>query len=115
VTGNTLMIRVRFPSRTEIFLFYAAVTPPTLLPIRWARGIERPEQEADTLSIGHLISTAMCCVAYQGPDKSLARPGRKQARNHVWDARDFNNFETRAVIRFFFFGKTGRRRKFTPF
>jgi len=27
---------------------------------------------------------------------------RKQARNHVRDARDFNNIETRAVIRFFF-------------
>ena len=28
---------------------------------------------------------------------SLARPGRKQARKHVRDARDFNNIETRAV------------------
>ena len=40
---------------------------------------------------------------YQGADKSLARPGRKQARKHVRDARDFNNIETRAVIKFFFF------------
>jgi len=39
---------------------------------------------------------------YGGADKSLARPGRKQARKHVRDARDFNNIETRAV-RFFFF------------
>jgi len=37
-----------------------------------------------------------------GADKSLARPGRKQARKHVRDARDFNNIETRAV-KFFFF------------
>ena len=35
-------------------------------------------------------------------DKSLARPGRKEARKHVRDARDFNNIETRAVIKFFF-------------
>ena len=35
--------------------------------------------------------------------KSLALPGTKQARNHVSDARDFNNIETRAVINFFFF------------
>jgi hypothetical protein len=28
--------------------------------------------------------------------------GRKQARKYVWDARDFNNIETRAVIKFFF-------------
>jgi len=39
---------------------------------------------------------------YLGFDKSLARPGRKQARKHVRDARDFNNIETRAVINFFF-------------
>jgi hypothetical protein len=35
-------------------------------------------------------------------DKSLARPGRKQARKHVRDARDFNNVETRAIIKLFF-------------
>ena len=39
---------------------------------------------------------------YRGADKSLARPGRKQAWKHVRDARDFNNIETRAVINFFF-------------
>ena len=39
---------------------------------------------------------------YRGADKSLARPGRKQARKHVRDARDFNNIEKRAVIKFFF-------------
>ena len=35
-------------------------------------------------------------------DKSLARPGRKQARRYVGDARDFNNIEKRAVIKLFF-------------
>ena len=40
---------------------------------------------------------------YRGADKSLVRPGRKQAQKHDRDARDFNNMETRAVIRFFFF------------
>ena len=40
---------------------------------------------------------------YRGADKSLARPGRKQARKHVREAHDFNNIETRAVIKFFFF------------
>jgi len=33
---------------------------------------------------------------------SLARPGRKQARKHVRDTRDFNNIETRAVIKFLY-------------
>jgi len=37
-----------------------------------------------------------------GADKSLARLGRKHARKHVRDARDFNNIETRAVIKLLF-------------
>jgi len=37
---------------------------------------------------------------YRGADKSLARPGRKQARKHVRDARVFDKIETRAVIKF---------------
>ena len=39
---------------------------------------------------------------YQSADKSLARPGRKQARKHVSNAHDFNNTEMRAVIKFLF-------------
>ena len=39
---------------------------------------------------------------YRGADKSLARPGRKQAQKHVRDARDFNKRETPAVIKFLF-------------
>jgi len=42
-------------------------------------------------------------LLYRSADKSLARPGMKQARKHVRDARDFNNIETRDVIKFFFF------------
>ena len=44
---------------------------------------------------------------YRDADKSLARPGRKQARKHVRDARDFNNIETRAVIKSFFPARQG--------
>jgi len=40
---------------------------------------------------------------YVGADKSLARPGRKQAWKYVRDARDFNNMETRAVFKVLFF------------
>jgi len=44
---------------------------------------------------------------YRGTDKSLARPGRKQARKHVRDKLDLNKIETRAVIKFLFLqGKT---------
>jgi len=35
-------------------------------------------------------------------DKSLDRQGRKQAREQVRGARDFNNITTRAIINFFF-------------
>ena len=52
---------------------------------------------------------------YRGADKSLARPGRKQARQHVRDVRNFNNIETRAIIKFSFSCKARHRRKFTPF
>jgi len=45
---------------------------------------------------------------YRGADKSLARPGRKQARKHVTDARDFNNIEPRVVIKYFFFPLQGK-------
>ena len=39
---------------------------------------------------------------YRSADKSLARPGRKQARKYVREARDFNKIEMRAVINFIF-------------
>jgi hypothetical protein len=39
---------------------------------------------------------------YRRADKSLAGPGMKQARKYIRNARDFNNIETRAVIKFFF-------------
>ena len=45
----------------------------------------------------------MCGGNIPAADNSLARPGRKQARKRVRDARDFGNIETRAVIKFFFF------------
>jgi len=35
-----------------------------------------------------------CVFFYRGANRSLARPGRKQARKHVRDARDFNKIET---------------------
>jgi len=41
-------------------------------------------------------------VASPGADKSLARLGRKQARQHVRDARNFDKIETRAGIKFLF-------------
>ena len=51
---------------------------------------------------------------YRGADKSLARLGRKQARKHVRDARDFNNIEF-ASCHQVFSCKARRRRKFRSF
>ena len=50
-----------------------------------------------------LVICVRLFALYRGADKFLARPGRKQARKHVRDARDFNKIETRAVIKVFFF------------
>ena len=50
----------------------------------------------------HLTYFKLTIYYYQGADKSLARPGRKQASKHVRDARDFNDIEMRAVLKFFF-------------
>ena len=46
------------------------------------------------------------CI-YRGADKSLAITGKKQARKHVRDARDLNDIEKRAVIKFFFSARQG--------
>ena len=59
-----------------------------------------PEREKTrTLSL-------LLILMYRGADKSLARPGRKQARKHVRDARDFNNIKKRPV-NFFFSARQG--------
>jgi len=39
---------------------------------------------------------------YRGADKSLARPGMRQAQKAVSNARDFNKIEPRALIKFLF-------------
>jgi len=51
--------------------------------------------------------TARRTILNRGADKSLTRPARKQTRKHVRDARDFNNIETRAVIKFLFPARQG--------
>jgi len=50
-------------------------------------------------------------MKFRGADKSLARPGRKQTRKNVRNARDFNNIETRAIIKFYFFFLQGKATK----
>ena len=54
-----------------------------------------------------VVTSKHVLAVYRGADKSLARPGRKQARKNARDARDFNNIETRTVTRFFFPARQG--------
>ena len=60
-----------------------------------------------TYQIQVTIITAGTDLLYRGADKSLDRPGKKQFRKHVMDARDFNKIETPAVIKFFFPARQG--------
>jgi len=46
----------------------------------------------------HFLTISMC-IKLRGADRSLARPGKKQAWKHVRDACDFNNIEMQAVIK----------------
>jgi len=48
----------------------------------------------------HQTSDHISVVFTRCTDRSLARPGSKQARKHIRDVRDFNNIETRVVIKF---------------
>jgi len=54
------------------------------------------------ITIKLFLNSVIYITFYRGADKSLAQPGRKQARKHVRDARDFNKIETRTVIKFLF-------------
>jgi len=79
-------------------------TDKTKLTVAFRNLAEAPTKEAlllVTVPQAVLLSHAPVNLEllYRGADKYLARPGRKQARKHVKDARDFN-IETRAVIKF---------------
>jgi hypothetical protein len=41
-------------------------------------------------------------MKYRGADKSEILSGRKQAMKHERNARDFNNIESRAILKHFF-------------
>ena len=64
----------------------------------------------ELIAVDRLILT-MCY--YLGADKSLARPGRKQGRKHVRNARFQQHWDASCQKRFSC--KARRRRKFTPF
>jgi len=85
------------PSRARWLIFNCATTFTVMVMLLWALGWLMFWERPKTVERGRRRSV----LRYRGADKSLAKPGRKQARKHVRDARDFNNIETRAVIKFF--------------
>jgi len=60
-----------------------------------------------SLAKQHLAFQEGLCSKYRGAEKSLGRPGRKQAWKHVRDARDFNNMEIELSSSFFFPARQG--------
>ena len=71
-----------------------------------------PRREDHEVHKGHVVALGekknkSIKLRYRGAEKFLARPGRKQTRKHVRDGRDFNNIETRAVIKFYFPARQG--------
>ena len=64
--------------------------------------LRRLALQENNLMIARVSMLLKCMIQYRGADKSLTRPGRKQALKHDRDARDFKNIETRAVIKFLF-------------
>ena len=101
--------------RTKIF---PSLTVNRLMSFRGVIGNYSENYTKDTkifvVKKHYLLRSSAVVHIYRSAGKSLARPGTKQARNHVRDARGFNNIETRAVINFFFC-KSRCRRKFVSF
>ena len=94
-----------------ILIHYTPVHVSSTIVLIFRRTIVLTQHLVSSLSLGDCSVHRLQVLS----DKSLARPGRKQSRKYVRDARDFNNIETRAVKFFFFFCKARRRREFTPF
>jgi len=85
----------------------AMVSNPGVPPSVWRSIVAIPRASRKIVSICHRATTTYTRISpsalpkYRGADKSLPRPGKKQARKHVRDARH-SNIETRAVINDFF-------------
>ena len=58
---------------------------------------------AVTCGMFRFLRPAVLMGICRGADKSLARPGRKQARKHVRDMREFNNMRDASCHQDFFF------------
>ena len=80
-------------------------------------GIEWFNETVFTALFGNLspAESDVCVGSYRGAGKSLARPGRKQARKHVRERAISTTSRRELSSRFFFSCKARRRRKFTPF
>ena len=93
-------------SRIRVKLFYITALNPhfcrtqTCLQDSTVEPCGKPDESNPHTS--NVLFENCNVILYRRADKSLVRPGRKEARKHVRNTRDFNNIETRAVIKFFF-------------
>ena len=62
--------------------------------IQFTNSLFRSSPPTDLLNISPI---------YGGADKSLDRLRMEETQKHIREARDFNNIETRAFIKFFYF------------
>jgi len=81
---------------------HATRLAPTILRGFLDRGIYVVFLSPSKRRSAQFVDRSCDAFLYRDDDKSLARSGRKQARKHGRDARDFNNTETRAVIKLIF-------------
>jgi len=90
---------------TDTFLFISHTTNVLLFKFRYNIfiGVRIIKEMPGSVASGTpYIKMFFTDIKYRNADKSLARPGRKQARKHVRDARDFSNIEARTAIKLFF-------------
>ena len=100
---NLLGLRARLNKARWLIFNCATTFTVMLVMLFWAVGWLMVWERPKNVERGRRRSV----LRYWDADKSLARPGRKQTRKHVRDARDFNNIETRSDIKFIFLARQG--------
>jgi len=91
-TWHKYATRVSLTARNTVCTFLPTTSsycPPSDSLIRWSISTRPFIQEMMTLSWYYPPWRNKTITEYKGADKSLARPGRKQARKHVRDCVQF--------------------------
>jgi len=100
--GNAFLRNVRNRIHINLLHMLKEMSPNVLYSTRLKACIQCTNFDSEGYGKVAICKNQRIYQLYRGADKSLARPGRKQARRHVRDSHDFNNIETRAVVKVFF-------------